>query len=88
VIVSATSWAAVYESHQSAAGPVSRPEAYRTFSRSEHYAIFNIFSIDFSQSSTSSGLGELANVGGLWLMNSRCLSVGGTGGGDGGSGAC
>jgi hypothetical protein len=31
-IVSVASWAVVYESHQSAAGPVRRPEAYRTFS--------------------------------------------------------
>jgi hypothetical protein len=38
----------VYESHQSAAGPIRRPEAYRTFSRPEHWAIFNIFSTDFS----------------------------------------
>jgi hypothetical protein len=52
--------------------------------------MLTIFSIDFSQSLASSGLGELANVGGLWLMNSRCLSWGGTGGGGGGggSGAC
>ena len=71
----------MYESHQSAAGPVRRPEAYRTFSQSEHYAIIHIFSTDFSQSSASSGSGELANVGGLWLMNSWCLSRGGTGGG-------
>jgi hypothetical protein len=50
--------------------------------------MFNIFSMDFSQSSASSGSGELANVGGLWIMNSRCLSRGGTGGGGGVSGAC
>jgi hypothetical protein len=50
--------------------------------------MFNIFSTDFSQSSASNGSGELANVGGLWLMNSRCLSQGGTGGGGGGSGTC
>jgi hypothetical protein len=36
----------------------------------------------------SNGSEELTNVGGLWLMNSRCLSRGGTGGGVGGSGAC
>jgi hypothetical protein len=80
--------AVVYESHQSATGPVRRPEAYRTFSRLEHYAIINIFSTDFSQSLASSGSGELANIGGSWLMNSRCLSWGGTSGGGGGSGAC
>jgi hypothetical protein len=34
------------------------------------------------------GSGELAKVGGLWLMNSRCLSRGGTGGGGGGISAC
>jgi hypothetical protein len=43
--------------------------------------MFSIFSTDFSQSSVSSGSGELANVSGLWLMNSRFLSRGGTGGG-------
>jgi hypothetical protein len=50
--------------------------------------MLSIFSIDFNQSSTWSGSGELAKVGGLWLINSRCLSRGGSGGGGGGSGAC
>jgi hypothetical protein len=88
VIVSAALWAAVYESHQSAVEPVRRQEAYRTFFQSEHCAIINIFSTDCSQSLAFSGSGELANVGGLWLINSGCLSKGGTGGGGGGSGAC
>jgi hypothetical protein len=43
--------------------------------------MFNIFSSDFSQSSECSGSGELAKVGGLWLINSWCLSRGGSGGG-------
>jgi hypothetical protein len=55
---------------------------------SEHCTIINIFSTYFSQSSVSRGSGDLANVGGLWLMNSRCLSQGGTGGDGGGNGAC
>jgi hypothetical protein len=50
--------------------------------------MLSIFSIDFNQSSTWSRSGELAKVGGLWLINSRCLSRGRSGGGDGGSGAC
>jgi hypothetical protein len=37
--------------------------------------------LDFSQSSACSGSWELQRVGGLWLMNSRCLSLGGGGGG-------
>jgi hypothetical protein len=41
-------------------------------------------STDFSQSSAYSGSTELENVGGLWLINSRCLSLGGAGGGGGG----
>jgi hypothetical protein len=49
--------------------------------------MLSIFSTDFNQSSACCGSGELAKVGGLWLMNSWCLSRGGTGGG-GGSGAC
>jgi hypothetical protein len=50
--------------------------------------MLSIFSIDFSQSSASSGSGELAKVDSLWLINSRCLSRGGTGGGGGGNGTC
>jgi hypothetical protein len=51
--------------------------------------MFNIFSTDFNQSSACRGSGELAKVGGLWLINSRCLSRGGSGGGaSGASGAC
>jgi hypothetical protein len=33
-----------------------------------------------------SGSGEMVKVGGLWLINSRCLSRGGSGGGGGGGG--
>jgi hypothetical protein len=47
--------------------------------------MFSIFSTDFNQSSACRGSRELAKVGGLWLINSRCLSQGGSGGG---SGAC
>jgi hypothetical protein len=36
--------------------------------------MFSIFSTNFNQSSTCRGSGKLAKVGGLWLMNSRCLS--------------
>jgi hypothetical protein len=43
--------------------------------------------MDFNQSLACSGSGELENVGGLWLVNSRCLSLGGAGGG-GGGGCC
>jgi hypothetical protein len=50
--------------------------------------MFSIFSTEFNQSSACSGSGELVKVGGLWLMNSRRLSRGGTSGGGGGSGAC
>jgi hypothetical protein len=53
-----------------------------------HCAMINIFSTDFSQSLACRGSRELVNLGGLWLMNFRCLSQGGTGGGGGGSGAC
>jgi hypothetical protein len=35
--------------------------------------------MDFNQLSTCSGSGELDKVGGLWLINSRCLSLGGVG---------
>lgn len=35
------------------------------------------FLTDFNQSSSCSGPRELENVGGLWLMNSCCLSLGG-----------
>jgi hypothetical protein len=70
-------------------GTSKTTRSIETFSWSAHYAIISIFSIDFSQSSAYRGSRELANVGGLWLMNSRCLSRGGTGGGGGGgSGAC
>ena len=41
--------------------------------------------MDFSQSLACSGSRGLEKVGGLWLMNSRCLSLGGAGGGGGGS---
>jgi hypothetical protein len=47
--------------------------------------MLSIFSMDFNQSSACSGSEELENVGGLWLINSRCLSLGGAGGGGGGS---
>jgi hypothetical protein len=50
--------------------------------------MFSIFSTDFNQSSACRGFGELAKVGGLWLINFRCLSRGGSGGGGGGNGAC
>jgi hypothetical protein len=48
--------------------------------------MFSIFSTDFNQSSACKGSGELAKVGGLWHINSRCLSWGGSGGGGGGGG--
>jgi hypothetical protein len=48
--------------------------------------MFSIFSTDFNQSSACRGSGELAKVGGLWLINSRSLSRGGSGGGSGGNG--
>ena len=50
--------------------------------------MFNIFSTDFNQSSTCRGSGEIAKVGGLWLINSLCLPQGGNGGSGGGNGAC
>jgi hypothetical protein len=50
--------------------------------------MLSILSTDFSQSSACSGSAKLENVGGLWLINSPCLSLGGVGGGGGGSGGC
>jgi hypothetical protein len=64
----------------SAAGLVRRSDAYSTFSLSVHWEMLNIFSMDFSQLSSCNGSEELEKVGGLWLMNSRCLSLGGAGG--------
>jgi hypothetical protein len=45
----------------------------------------SILSIDFNQSSACNGSEELENVGGLLLINSQCLSLGGDVGGGGGS---
>jgi hypothetical protein len=50
--------------------------------------MFSIFSSYFNQSSTCRGSRELAKVGGLWLINSWCLSRGGSGGGGGDNGTC
>jgi hypothetical protein len=50
--------------------------------------MLRILSMDFNESSACSGSEELENVGGLWLINSRCLSIGGAGGGGGGSCCC
>jgi hypothetical protein len=47
--------------------------------------MLSILSTDFNQSSACSGSEELENVGGLWLINSWCLSLGGASGGGGGS---
>jgi hypothetical protein len=55
VIVFAFAWAAVKASHQSDVAPSSLPEAYKTFSRSLHYAMSNFFPITLSQSSASKG---------------------------------
>jgi hypothetical protein len=87
-MVLAAAWAAQYASHQSTARPMRRPDAYSTFSLSVHWAMLSILSMNFSQSLACSGSAELENVGGLWVINSWCLSLGGAGGGGGGSCCC
>jgi hypothetical protein len=65
VMVVAAACAAQYAYHQSAVGPVRRPDAYSTFSLSVHWAILSILSMDISQSLACIGSEELENVGGL-----------------------
>jgi hypothetical protein len=79
-MVSGSSRASPYASHQSAAGHVSWCKASSTLCRLLHWTTWSFFSIDLSQSSTSIGSIEWEKVGGLVHWKSPSLSLGGGGG--------
>jgi hypothetical protein len=70
-----------YDSHQVWVIPYNWPDAYNTFSRSLHWAMFNCFSTAHTQSSASNGSAAWENTEGRPFKNSPHLSLTWTGGG-------
>jgi hypothetical protein len=79
-MLSGSSWASIYASHQSAVGPESWWESSSTLSWLLYCTTCNFFSIDLSQSSAFIGSTTLEKVGGLVRWKSPILSLGGGGG--------
>jgi hypothetical protein len=75
LMVSGSSWASIYASHQSVAGHVSWCEASSTLSWLLHWTIWCFFSTVLRQSSASMGSMEWEKGGGLMCWKPPSLSL-------------